>query len=311
MARKLDLVSLVDKARVSRFASDGDLSLTQWLTNLQGKVSLPVNPELAKRRRLRDDRLDRIFTHPWLGLIFFAVVMTLIFGSVFWLAQIPMEAIDVFFGSVAKWVSTQMSAGPLRDLLVDGVIGGVSGTLVFLPQILMLFFLVSILEETGYLARAAFVADRWLRPFGLPGQAFVPLLSSHACAIPAILCTRLIPDRRDRIATILVAPFSVLFCEAPGLHFDGRYPVSNSAVFCRLCVRWLLSAGSLRCGDECRIGPDDFASRSQHSAGAGVASLSISFGQGSRQDRPGPGLVLSHQCWNRDSVDLYFTVVVE
>lgn len=212
VARKLDLVSLVDKACVSRFASDGDLSLTQWLTNLQGKVSLPVNPELAKRRRLRDDRLDRIFTHPWLGLIFFAVVMTLIFGSVFWLAQIPMEAIDVFFGSVAKWVSTQMSAGPLRDLLVDGVIGGVSGTLVFLPQILMLFFLVSILEETGYLARAAFVADRWLRPFGLPGQAFVPLLSSHACAIPAILCTRLIPDRRDRIATILVAPF--LSCSA-------------------------------------------------------------------------------------------------
>lgn len=210
--RKLDLVSLVEKARIGRSIPQDDEALAQWGTDLQARVSLPVNPEGAKRRRRRDDRLDRVFTHPWIGAVFFSVAMSLLFGSVFWLAQTPMEWIDGSFAFLAQWLSARMAEGPVRDLIVDGVIGGVSGTLVFLPQILLLFFLVSLLEETGYLARAAFVADRWLRPFGLPGQSFVPLLSSHACAIPAIMCTRLIPDRRDRIATILVAPF--LSCSA-------------------------------------------------------------------------------------------------
>ncbi|MGE4620392.1 MAG: ferrous iron transporter B [Planctomycetota bacterium] len=210
--RKLDLVSLVGKARVPAPVPETEDALIRWRTDLQAKTSLPINPQEAKRRRLRDDRLDGIFTHPVVGLVFFGVVMSLIFGSVFWLAQWPMEWIEGVFGALAEWLSGQMTEGPLRNLMVDGVIGGVAGTLVFLPQIVMLFFLVALLEETGYLARAAFVADRWLRPFGLPGHAFVPLLSSHACAIPAIMCTRLIPDRRDRIATILVAPF--LSCSA-------------------------------------------------------------------------------------------------
>jgi len=212
MVRKLDPVSLLEKARVAHFNAEDPQAFRHWRTELQARVSLPVNPRRAKLRRQRDDRLDRVFTHPVIGVVIFSVAMSLIFGSVFWLAQTPMEWIDGFFGVVAQSLSARMDQGPVHDLLVDGVIGGVSGTLVFLPQILMLFFLVSLLEETGYLARAAFVADRWLRPFGLPGHAFVPLLSSHACAIPAIMSTRLIPDRRDRIATILVAPF--LSCSA-------------------------------------------------------------------------------------------------
>lgn len=210
--RKLDLVSVVDQAKQLTQAPESAQDRSQWLIELQAKVSLPVHPEEAQRRRARDDRLDRFFTHPLWGLVFFGTVMSLIFGSVFWLADTPMGWIDTFFGAVGEQLSIRMSEGPLRDLLIDGVIGGIAGTLVFLPQILMLFFLVALLEETGYLTRAAFVADRWLRPFGLPGQSFVPLLSSHACAIPAIMCTRLIPDRRDRIATILVAPF--LSCAA-------------------------------------------------------------------------------------------------
>jgi ferrous iron transport protein B len=153
-----------------------------------------------------------VLVHPIAGSLLFLLVMIVMFGSVYWMAQVPMEWIDVAFGTVGEWISTSMEDGPLRGLLVDGIIGGISGTMIFLPQILLLFFLISLLEETGYMARAAFVADRWLRPFGLPGQAFVPLLSSHACAIPGILCTRLIPDRRDRLATILVAPF--LSCSA-------------------------------------------------------------------------------------------------
>ena len=210
--RTLDVEALIAAARIPTSVPGDPQSIDQWSSDLLAKTSLPVRPEQARRRRRRDDRLDRVLVHPIAGSLLFLLAMIIMFGSVYWLAQVPMEWIDVAFGTVGEWISTSMEDGPLRGLLVDGVIGGISGTMIFLPQILLLFFLISLLEETGYMARAAFVADRWLRPFGLPGQAFVPLLSSHACAIPGILCTRLIPDRRDRLATILVAPF--LSCSA-------------------------------------------------------------------------------------------------
>lgn len=153
------------------------------------------------------DRLDLAFTHPILGVATFAALMTGLFWAIFSLATIPMDAIESFFGWLGGWVSSTLPAGAIRDLLADGVIAGVGGTLVFLPQIVLLFFLIALLEQTGYLARAAFVIDRLLKPFGLPGHAFVPLLSGHACAIPAIMSARAIPDFRQRVATILAIPF--------------------------------------------------------------------------------------------------------
>lgn len=153
------------------------------------------------------DRIDEAFTHPILGLIIFHLVMAGLFWAIFAVASVPMNMIEAIFSNLGGLLEAQMPAGAVRDLLVGGLIGGVSGTVVFLPQICLLFFLITILEDTGYLARAAFVMDRLLCRFGLPGYAFVPLLSSHACAIPGILSTRLIPDRHDRFATILVAPF--------------------------------------------------------------------------------------------------------
>ena len=142
----------------------------------------------------------------------------------------------------------------MRDLLSQGVVGGVAGTIVFLPQICLLFFLITLLEDTGYLARAAFVLDRLLARFGLPGHAFVPLLTSHACALPGIMSARLIPDRRDRLATILVAPFmscsarlpvyvlltTLLFAGRPaaaGLAFAGCYLLGAAAA---LFTAWLV-----------------------------------------------------------------------
>ena len=135
------------------------------------------------------DRTDRVLTHPVLGLVAFAVIMALVFAGIFWLAQFPMDWIkDIFsgLGSGVDWVWAKvgLSEGLLHDLLKNGVIAGVGSTVVFLPQICLLFFLISVLEDTGYLARAAFVMDRVLRPFGLPGHSFMPLLSSHACARP-------------------------------------------------------------------------------------------------------------------------------
>ena len=150
--------------------------------------------------------------------------------------------------SLSALAHQYLPSGAIRDLLTDGVIGGIAGTVVFLPQIAFLFFLISLLEDTGYLASAAFVMDRFLHRFGLPGHAFVPLLTSHACAVPGIMATRLIPDRRDRLVTILVAPFmscsarlpvfvmltSLLFASRPSLApiaFAGCFMLGAGAAF--------------------------------------------------------------------------------
>ena len=174
------------------------------------------------------ERLDRAFTHPVLGVLSFAAVMALLFWTLFTLATLPMDLIEATFAGLGSLVRSQVSPGPLRDLVTDGIVGGIAGSVVFLPQICLLFFLISLLEDTGYLARAAFVMDRLLYRFGLPGHAFVPLLTSHACALPGIMSTRLIPDRRDRLATILVAPFMSCSARLPvyvlltSLIFAGR-----------------------------------------------------------------------------------------
>ena len=210
------------------------------------------------------DRLDRTFTHPILGLLVFAAIMAGLFWTIFTLAAFPMDIVDVVFGHVGTIVGGLLPEGDLHDMVVDGVIAGIAGTVVFLPQICLLFFLISLLEDTGYLARAAFVMDRLLRKFGLPGQSFVPFLSAHACAIPAIMAARIVPDRRDRIATILVAPFfscsarlpvyvlliGVLFIDQPllaGLAFFCCYLLgAAAALFTALLVRRTIIPGSSR-----------------------------------------------------------------
>ncbi|MGE0593076.1 MAG: ferrous iron transporter B [Vicinamibacterales bacterium] len=192
------------------------------------------------------ERLDRILTDPVLGLLAFGLIMCGLFWALFTLATVPMDLIEATFSQLGGFIEASFPDGPVRDLLTSGLVGGIAGTVVFLPQICILFFLITLLEDTGYLARAAFVMDGLLARFGLPGHAFVPLLTSHACALPGIMSTRLIPDRRDRLATILVAPFmscsarlpvyvlltSLLFANRPalaGLAFAGCYVLGGSA----------------------------------------------------------------------------------
>jgi ferrous iron transport protein B len=158
------------------------------------------------------ERLDHVLTHPVVGLLAFFGVMLGVFFLIFQIAHFPMDMIDGLFSGVGSWVARHMPESDFRELLVKGVIGGMGGMLVFLPQICILFFCLSLLEDTGYLARAAFVMDRLMRRVGLPGKAFVPLLSAHACAIPAIMATRVIEDKRDRLMTILVLP--LISCSA-------------------------------------------------------------------------------------------------
>ncbi|HSM52244.1 MAG TPA: ferrous iron transporter B [Thermoanaerobaculia bacterium] len=153
------------------------------------------------------ERLDQAFTHPVAGILIFTAVMSGLFWTIFAFATVPMDLIEATFAHLGAWVEATLPPGAVRELVAGGVLGGIAGTVVFLPQICLLFFLISLLEDTGYLARAAFVMDRVLCRFGLPGYAFVPLLAAHACALPGILSTKLIPDRQDRLTTILVAPF--------------------------------------------------------------------------------------------------------
>ncbi len=161
----------------------------------------------AKPGRGSTDSIDRFVTHRLFGPVILLAVMLVVFQTIFSWASVPMDLIDRGFGTLGEALRAGMPEGLLTDLLVDGVIAGVGGVLVFLPQILLLFFFISLLEDSGYMSRAAFLMDRLMRGVGLHGKAFMPLVSSFACAIPGIMATRTIENPKDRLATILIAPF--------------------------------------------------------------------------------------------------------
>ena len=158
------------------------------------------------------DRIDSVVVHPLWGWLVLGAIMTVLFLSIFTLAEYPMNWIDAQVATLGAWVKGVMPPGDLRDLITDGAIAGVGGVVVFLPQILILFFFLGLLESTGYMARAAFIMDRLMSRVGLNGKSFIPLLSSYACAIPGIMATRTIEDTKDRLVTILVAP--LMSCSA-------------------------------------------------------------------------------------------------
>ncbi len=161
------------------------------------------------------DRVDAVVLHPVAGPLLLALILFLVFQAVFAWAQVPMDAIKTGVGAFGGWVGSVMPPSLLRGLLVDGVIAGVGSVLVFLPQIIILFFFILVLEDSGYLPRAAFLLDRIMGSVGLSGRAFIPLLSSFACAIPGIMATRTIQNPRDRLATIMIAPLMTCSARLP------------------------------------------------------------------------------------------------
>jgi len=161
------------------------------------------------------DRLDAVVLHPLLGPIILAVILFLVFQAVFAWAQVPMDEIKLGVASFSDWLGAALPASLLKDLLTNGVLAGVGSVLVFLPQIIILFFFILVLEDSGYLPRAAFLLDRVMGSVGLSGRAFIPLLSSFACAIPGIMATRTIQNPRDRLATIMIAPLMTCSARLP------------------------------------------------------------------------------------------------
>ncbi len=192
------------------------------------------------------DRIDAIVTHRFLGALVFVAIMTLVFVAIFsWSAPLIDFLRDDLFGRLAEWITEAgfLGGGALESLVVTGIVGGVGGILVFLPQIAILFLFLAILEDCGYMARAAFLMDRLLRWCGLSGKSFIPMLSSFACAVPGILATRTIESRRDRFATILVAPFMTCSARLPVYALLTTAFVPASKVLGFLDVRALVFVG--------------------------------------------------------------------
>ena len=183
------------------------------------------------------DRADAILTHRVWGILAFAAIVLLVFMAIFSFANWPMDGIETLQTGAQDFLSAHLPDGPLRDLLVDGVVAGVGAVIVFLPQILILFFFIGILEDSGYMARAAFIMDKTMGRVGLHGRSFIPLLSSFACAIPGVMATRTISSRRDRMTTILVAP--LMSCSA-------RLPVYTLMIGAFIPERYLLGFVSQR-----------------------------------------------------------------
>ncbi len=198
-------------------------------------IATPLEYERARSLTLTE-RVDRILIHKVWGLVIFAGIMAILFVTIFWLAKPIMDGIQAGIAALGKVSTAHLSEGPVKDLLNDGIFGGVGAVVVFVPQIALLFFFLAILEDSGYLARAAFLMDRLLSKVGLHGKSFIPLLSSFACAIPGIMATRTIENRKDRLATILVAPFMSCSARLPvytlliGAFFANLGPVGQAGI---------------------------------------------------------------------------------
>ncbi len=209
-----DKLEWVESLRERIVAKFGALSVGETFP-LSHKSSTIVAKAMTRRpgqQATRSERIDRFLLHPLLGPIFLLVIIMFMFQSVFSWAGPAMELIDSAFGMLGAQIEGFMTEGPLRSLVVDGVVGGVGSVLIFLPQIVILFMFIALLEDSGYMARAAFLVDRLFGWCGLSGKAFVPMLSSFACAVPGIMATRTIENRRLRLITIMVAP--LMSCSA-------------------------------------------------------------------------------------------------
>ena len=194
----------------------------RWIESVSRSVAVPLDelaamgnpapagdvlPYETPHKRYLTEKVDAILIHKVWGLIIFGLIMATIFVTIFWLAKPIMDGLQDGIKYLGVLITSHLGEGPIKDLLKDGIFAGVGAVVVFVPQIAILFFFLSVLEDSGYLARAAFLMDRLLAKVGLHGKSFIPLLSSFACAIPGIMATRTIEDRKSRLATILIAPF--------------------------------------------------------------------------------------------------------
>ncbi len=258
---------------IIRYAKNGDESLVVMVTEAQKKLAAaqidPVATDIESRFEWVDaimhtwvttpstnvgtqsqmhERLDRVLVHPVFGLIGFSAIMFAVFYTVFSVAAPLSDMVEEGIGTFSVWVCSFINPGAFYDLIHDGVFAGVGGVLVFIPQIALLFLLLSILEDSGYLARASFLMDRILSQVGLHGKSFIPLLSSHACAIPGIMAARSIGNTSDRLITMFVAPFMACSARLPvytlliAVFFASESALTQSLIFFGLYAFGIVAA---------------------------------------------------------------------
>ena len=240
------LLSVVGKSPVFPFHTNGDgediegenARIFTRYTFISNVVQESVEHNDRGAHEL-SEKIDRVLTHKFFGLLILLLVLLVVFQTIFTWASVPMDLLEQGFGWLGDVVKAGLPAGIVSDLLVDGAIAGVGGVLIFLPQILLLFLFISILEDTGYMARAAFLLDKLMSRVGLHGKAFLPLMSSFACAIPGIMATRTIENSRDRFATIMIAPLMSCSARLP------VYTLMIGAFFAGQTVFGILSLGAV------------------------------------------------------------------
>ncbi|MCG3137009.1 MAG: Fe(2+) transporter FeoB [Phycisphaerae bacterium] len=259
----LELAGAVDQA-VAHLTSAGIVAVDSVLVQARYGAIRDLYTGVVQQdqsvRKSRSDRVDRVLTHPLWGGTVFVSLMFVMFMAIFSWATPLMDGIEAVLGYAGEVVTRLIPEGTLQSLLVDGVIGGVGSVVVFLPQIWILFFFVGLLEDTGYMARAALLMNRLMNLVGLPGKSFIPLLSGYACAIPGIMAARTIENRRDRLVTILVVPLMSCSARLPvyltviGAIFAGQVWVQSGALLglyvlgtvMALGVAWLLKRTMLQ-----------------------------------------------------------------
>jgi ferrous iron transport protein B len=224
------VLELIQKARTPKLLGEAT-NLSNRLQEYWNNTKLPGLSEETLRRYINIEKvlgvattkfpvgiksitikLDQWFTHKWMGYILFALIMMVLFQGVFSLATKPMEWIEMGFQWLSHTVETLLPSGMITNFVTQGIIGGLEGVVVFVPQIFILFFLIGILEDSGYMVRASFITDRLMRKLGLNGRSIIPLIGGFACAIPSIMATRSIKSKRERLATMLVVP--LMSCSA-------------------------------------------------------------------------------------------------
>ena len=209
----LDQITVKHSFEPKKYKSAETVKRYEFLTEVVDRCVINLNRQWdAPPVKTWTDRLDRLFLHPVGGYLFFLAILFVMFQAVFTWATYPMDAIDAGVAFLNDWLKGILPESTFRGLLTDGLIAGIGGVLIFIPQIAFLFFFISMLEETGYMSRVMFIMDKLMRRFGLNGKSVVPLLSSVACAVPAIMSTRSIWSRKDRLITILVTP--LMSCSA-------------------------------------------------------------------------------------------------
>ncbi len=199
---------------------------------INGALKETLKPAGSIRKRT-SQAIDFLLTHKYLGFPFFLAFMWIMFSATFFLGSYPMEWIEAGVESLSEYLNGIMASGPLKDLLINGIISGVGGVLVFLPNIMLLFFFISIMEDTGYMSRAVFIMDKLMHKIGLHGKSFIPLLMGFGCNVPAIMATRTLANRNDRLLTMLINPFMSCSARLPiYVLFISAFSASNRVRYC-------------------------------------------------------------------------------